>query len=164
MPRFAALPKVYHVAKKAIPYAHPDTGATITKSELAPLGNTGIKLESFIFDVFPAAKNMGLLEVERAEEFSPVKNAPGSKEDSPDTARALLAALHRGWLAAAGVQVPEGTRVEVSPLVSFAGEGVAEAVAAAGLVEVPAGTPAVLLVAAGEATDKAEPGTLVVRC
>jgi hypothetical protein len=33
-------------------------------------------------------------QVVRAEEFSPVKNAPGSASDSPDTARAHLMALH----------------------------------------------------------------------
>jgi UDP-N-acetylglucosamine pyrophosphorylase len=86
---------VYHIAKKAIPYAHPDTGKTLTKEEMVGKGNTGIKLErsvsvflayeqpfsrlccSFIFDVFPASKHMAILEIKREEEFSPVKNAPG---------------------------------------------------------------------------------------
>lgn len=121
----AALPKVYHVAKKSIPYAHPDTGKTLTKAELAPLGNTGVKLESFIFDVFPASNAMAVLEIVREEEFSPVKNAPGSNEDSPDTARALMCALHTQWLKAAGaVLVGAGDgAVEVSPLASYQGEG-----------------------------------------
>ena len=56
----AALPKVYHLAKKAIPFAHADTGLTLTKAEMAGKGNTGIKLESFIFDVFPAAARMAV--------------------------------------------------------------------------------------------------------
>jgi UDP-N-acetylglucosamine/UDP-N-acetylgalactosamine diphosphorylase len=130
----AHLPKVYHVAKKAIPFAHPDTGRTMTKAELAGLGNTGIKLESFIFDIFPAARRMAVLEIAREEEFSPVKNAPGSSEDSPDTARALIEALHRGWLVKAGAAVAGDGVVEVSPLVSYAGEGLAEVVGGAALV------------------------------
>lgn len=119
----ATLPKVYHVAKKSIPYAHPDSGETMSKAEMAPLGNTGIKLESFIFDVFPASKRMSVLEIVRGEEFSPVKNAPGSAEDSPDTARALVSALHASWLQAAGVTLAGEGLVEVSPLVSYRGEG-----------------------------------------
>ena len=83
----------------------------------------GIKLESFIFDVFPAAKTMAVLEIDRAAEFSPVKNAPGSAEDSPDTARAMLGALHRAWLLAAGAEVEGAGVVEVSAAVSYAGEG-----------------------------------------
>lgn len=55
----------------------------------------GIKLELFIFDTFPLAENVALLEVRRDEEFAPVKNAPGSAADSPDTARAAILALHQ---------------------------------------------------------------------
>ena len=41
----------------------------------------GIKLELFIFDTFPLARpgKVALLEVDRAAEFAPVKNAPGRK-------------------------------------------------------------------------------------
>jgi UDP-N-acetylglucosamine/UDP-N-acetylgalactosamine diphosphorylase len=68
---------------------------------------------------------MAVLQIDRAEEFSPVKNAPGAKEDSPLTARAMISALHRRWLAAAGavVEGPEDAIVEVSPLASYGGEG-----------------------------------------
>ncbi|KAJ1634521.1 nucleotide-diphospho-sugar transferase [Pavlovales sp. CCMP2436] len=51
-----------------------------------------IKLEMFIFDAFFFAKKMVALQVPREDEFAPVKNAPGSVTDSPDTARALLSA------------------------------------------------------------------------
>ena len=54
----------------------------------------GFKLEQFIFDPFPHAQTQVLVEVARDEQFAPVKNAPGSESDSPDTARAAVLALH----------------------------------------------------------------------
>ena len=54
----------------------------------------GIKLELFIFDTFPLAERVALLEVHRHEEFAPVKNAPGSESDSPDAARQAMLKLH----------------------------------------------------------------------
>ncbi len=42
------------------------------------------------------AAKPALLEVQRAEEFAPVKNAPGSASDSPDTARQAILTLHKG--------------------------------------------------------------------
>ncbi len=53
-------PHVYHVAEKKIPFAGPD-GTT-----QAPPKNNGIKLESFIFDVFPMATKPVVLEVPHA--------------------------------------------------------------------------------------------------
>lgn len=135
----AALPKVYHIARKAIPYADEETGQSII-----PKGrNTGIKLESFIFDVFPASTAPSLMEVIREEEFAPVKNAPGSAEDSPDTARALLLQLHRSWLCAAGAVIKGDGPCEVSPLVSYSGENLES------LKGVEMETPCIVL-AAGE--------------
>ena len=60
-----------------------------------------------------------VLEVERAEEFSPVKNATG--EDSPATCRRDLCRLHASWVRAAGLALPppdgDGNHpVEVDPL------------------------------------------------
>ena len=64
-------------------------------------------------------------QVERSEEFAPVKNARGAPRDSPDTARSLLLALHEKWLREAGASVATGTAVEVSPLLSYEGEELA---------------------------------------
>ena len=137
----AGLPKVYHFAKKAIPFADPITGLTLSKDQLTShckttgKATTGIKMESFIFDVFPQAKNLAALEIQRNEEFAPVKNAPGSADDSPDTARTMIYTLHRKWLEKAGAifvsssseertgKEEEEQVVEVSPLLSYGGEG-----------------------------------------
>lgn len=89
----------------------------------------GIKLEQFIFDVFPMANRAVLMEVRRSEEFAPVKNASADGvPDSPETARAVILALHRRWVEDAGGAVRGGRSagVEVSPLVSYAGEGLGE--------------------------------------
>merc|ERR1712224_557242 len=109
----------FHMANKKIPYAG-DDGATVK-----PEANNGIKLESFIFDVFPLSVRMAILETAREEEFAPVKNAPGSATDSPDTARAMLNALSRRWVTESGGKIEGGDDavLEISPLVSYAGEG-----------------------------------------
>jgi len=135
----AALPKVYHVARKAIPHAHPDTGATVPKSDLT--GNNGIKLETFIFDVFESADTVAALQVKREQEFAPVKNAPGSPADSPDTALAYILAQGTAWAAAAGSVLADGCTVEVSARASMDGSGLAAlaGVALAGRVCVVSG-------------------------
>lgn len=99
----------YHVARKQIPSIDGKV--------------PGVKLELFIFDTFPMADKTALMEVPREEQFAPVKNAPGSNADSPDTARAAILDLHRRWVEAAGGIVEGDDGVEVSPLVSYAGEG-----------------------------------------
>eukprot|EP00762_Andalucia_godoyi_P001033 ANDGO_02115.mRNA.1 UDP-N-acetylglucosamine diphosphorylase 2 len=79
----------------------------------------GIKLEAFIFDVFPYANTPRLFEVSRAEEFAPVKNKRGADNDTPDTAKRLVLNLHKKWCAT-------DIDVEVSPLVSAYGEGIVD--------------------------------------
>ena len=115
----AALPTPFHIAKKKIP-AVDESGATVT-----PTVNNGIKLEMFIFDCFPHSAKFACAEVEREHEFGPVKNAPGGAVDSPDTARALLLQLGRARALAAGATIDGGGDggVEISPLVSYSGEG-----------------------------------------
>ena len=93
---------------------------------MKPTSNNGIKLESFIFDVFPLSKNMAILDVERTEEFAPVKNPPGSDSDSPDTARALFSDVAKQWVTKAGATLVgdvNSDMCEVSPLTSYNGEG-----------------------------------------
>jgi len=120
-----------HVAHKKIPFV--DASGT----RQVPTANNGVKLELFIFDTFPHAKRMAALQVPRDDEFAPVKNAPGAKAgDSPDTARQLISALGKRRIASAGgrVMVAGGhvgaadPVVEISPLLSYQGEGLAERV------------------------------------
>jgi len=101
-----------HLAHKKIPAVDED-GKTVK-----PDVPNGYKFEKFIFDVLPDAKTLVNLAFDRAEEFSPVKNAVG--EDSPATCRMALQAKWRRWLAAVGVAVPESVPVEIDP--AYAGD------------------------------------------
>jgi len=66
------------------------------------------------------AENPLVLEIDRARQFSPVKNAEG--EDSPTTARRGMVRLAAAWLEEAGIEVPRSERggpkfkAEISPL------------------------------------------------
>jgi len=107
-----ALP--FHRAEKKIPYVN-EAGETITPQE-----PNGVKFERFIFDALPLAANPVVLEIDRAREFSPIKNAQG--DDSPATARRDMVRLAASMLDAAGAAVPRNddgepaVQVEISPL------------------------------------------------
>lgn len=97
-----------------------------------------LKFERFIFDVLGEARVHVALEVDRAEEFSPLKSQEGA--DTPQAARAALTARARRWLAAAGVDGPalKAERpIEISPLTALDPEELAARVAAG--LTVPAG-------------------------
>ena len=108
----------FHIARKKIPTVSLSTGESVKPTE-----PNGMKLELFVFDVFPYTKGLTVLEVERKEEFSPLKNAPGSATDGPETSRRDILAQHARWLTAAGARVQEGVEVEVLPKVTYGGEG-----------------------------------------
>jgi len=111
----------HHVARKKIPYVDTEKGETIK-----PTKPNGIKLEQFVFDVFPLIdlKKFACLEVKREDEFSPLKNAKGTGEDDPDTSKRDILQQGARWIkAAGGIVVSEGdadsTGVEVSPFISY---------------------------------------------
>lgn len=113
----------HHIARKKIPFTDLSTG-----QKIAPSSPNGIKLEQFVFDVFDLVplRKFGLFEVDRKEEFSPLKNGPSAKEDNPVTSRRDVLLQGRRWVeAVAAVVLDDGDRetgVEISPLVcaSFA--------------------------------------------
>ena len=99
----------YHMARKKVPHVD-ERGERVQPSE-----PNGVKFESFVFDALPFARKVVAMEVERSEEFAPVKNREG--EDSPATAVAAQSALFRSWLSDAGIPVAdEKARIEVGPL------------------------------------------------
>ncbi len=108
----------FHIARKKIPTLDLGSGEPIK-----PSSPNGMKLELFVFDVFPFTKQLSVLEVGREDEFSPLKNAPGGASDCPETSRRDLLAMHKRWLEAAGADVPEGIEIELSPRLTYSGEG-----------------------------------------
>jgi UDP-N-acetylglucosamine/UDP-N-acetylgalactosamine diphosphorylase len=102
-----------HVAHKKVPYCGAD-GETITPEE-----PNAYKFEKFIFDVLPDAERALNVVFDRAEEFSPVKNAEGS--DSPATARRDMMRKFARRLDACGVSVPRdddgvpAVKIEIDP-------------------------------------------------
>jgi UDP-N-acetylglucosamine/UDP-N-acetylgalactosamine diphosphorylase len=83
----------------------------------------GIKPEMFIFDAFSFAKRSVTMEVERSEEFSPVKNNEG--KDSPETARRAMVERCVKWINQSGKRdlFPKDANIEISPLFAFDIEG-----------------------------------------
>lgn len=107
-----------HVAKKKI------TTIDNTGKQYRPKENNGIKMEKFIFDVFPFAQKLVVWEVRRAEEFSALKNPDEVGKDCPKTARNGIFNLHRQWVEQNGGKFLSSDVIcEVSPLLSYSGEG-----------------------------------------
>ena len=109
----------HHVAKKKIPYMDTESGETVKPDKA-----NGIKLEQFVFDVFPfvGMDKFTCLEVERKQEFSPLKNARGTGEDDPDTSKRDIMDQGAQWIKEAGgtvVSEKDDSGVEVSPLISY---------------------------------------------
>jgi UDP-N-acetylglucosamine/UDP-N-acetylgalactosamine diphosphorylase len=106
----------YNRAEKKVPCID-GTGA-----RMEPATPNGVKLEAFVFDALPLARNALLLEIDRGEEFSPVKNATGV--DSLETSQRDQVRRAARWLEAAGVSVPRrpdgepDALLEISPLLA----------------------------------------------
>ncbi len=104
----------FHLAFKKIPCldSHGE--------RIDPEQPNGYKFETFVFDALADTDASVVMEIDRDEEFCPLKNAEG--ENSPETVRAKIIAYYARWLEAAGTPVPRDTRgapsipVEISPL------------------------------------------------
>ncbi len=88
----------FHRADKKVAFV--DASGT----EVTPEENNAVKLETFIFDSLPLAKNPIILEAVREEEFAPVKNKTGV--DSAESCREMMQEKAAKMLADAGVEVP----------------------------------------------------------
>ena len=114
----------WHRAEKKVPFVD-EQGR-----EVKPDQPNAVKLEQFVFDAIPLAQNAIVYETDRAEEFSPVKNAEGI--DSPATSRRDQVRRAARWLASAGVEVPfrddgePDAIVEISPLFADSAEALRE--------------------------------------
>jgi UDP-N-acetylglucosamine/UDP-N-acetylgalactosamine diphosphorylase len=114
----------WHRADKKVPYVDEQGRA------VKPDKPNAVKLEQFVFDAIPLANNAIVYETERAEEFSPVKNAEGV--DSPATCKRDQVRRAARWLKEAGVGVPEkdggepAAVIEISPLYATTAEQLRE--------------------------------------
>lgn len=103
----------WHRAEKKVPTVDA-AGNPVT-----PASSNAIKLEMFVFDAIPLARNPLVLYTRREEEFSPVKNAEGL--DSAATARRDMIRRAARWLEGCGGRVPRGADgepalpIEISP-------------------------------------------------
>lgn len=117
-----ALP--WHRAEKKVPWIN-EAGRRVV-----PDRPNAVKLETFIFDAIPLARNPLVLQTVRAEEFSPVKNATGP--DSPQTARRDMVRRAAAWIESAGYSVPRrpdgepDAVIEISPLLALDAEHLRE--------------------------------------
>lgn len=111
----------YHRALKKVPFLDDDGRRVVPETPNA------LKFETFIFDALPMAAASITVEIDRAEQFSPIKNATGS--DSPESCRRDMNRLYARWLAEAGVTVatgPDGEPVdlEIDPRLALDGDDV----------------------------------------
>ena len=102
-----------------------DKAATDERANGAPVSveqqgrKKGLKFERFIFDALPMCERSIVMEVDRVEEFAPIKNATGT--DSAESSRALQTLRGARWLESVGVTIPyndDGTpncTIEISP-------------------------------------------------
>lgn len=117
----------HHLARKTVPCVD-EAG-----DPAEPTEPNVVKFETFIFDVLPHAEGHVTFEIDRTDEFEPLKNAEGPY--SPATVRAALSERAARWLADAG-QPPardaEGELTcvcEVSPLTALDPEALKAALA-----------------------------------
>lgn len=106
----SALP--YRRAVKAVAFVD-DQG-----SLQQPTEPNAVKLETFVFDALPLARSTMVLQVDRLEEFSPVKSATGV--DSLESARRDQNRRACRWLEEVGVSVPRTSDGEPNITVTIA--------------------------------------------
>ena len=101
----------WHRAEKKVAYV--DEQGKLVKPEKP----NAVKLEQFVFDAIPLARNAIVYTTERGEEFSPVKNADGT--DSPVTCRRDQVQRYAKWLMAAGIPVARDAGGEIDAIIEI---------------------------------------------
>ena len=94
-------------AAEQLPWHRADKQLAVLNEQgeiVEPTAPNVVKLETFVFDAIPLARNPLVLYTAREEEFSPVKNAEGV--DSAQTARRDMLLRAARWLEACGGTVP----------------------------------------------------------
>jgi UDP-N-acetylglucosamine/UDP-N-acetylgalactosamine diphosphorylase len=109
-----------HLAHKAIPHMN------LQGEWMPPSKPNGYKIETFIFDALKSTSSSIIMEVQREDEFSPLKNRKGP--DSPQTILKDQLVMFARWLERAGIHVFRGQeglpvhRIEISPLLAVSEE------------------------------------------
>jgi UDP-N-acetylglucosamine/UDP-N-acetylgalactosamine diphosphorylase len=111
----------FHISKKKIPCYNLTKGVEETID--------GLKFELFFNSIFQFAEEKGLLllEVDRSEEFAPVKNSDQAPNDNPRSAKKLISNLFKLWYKNAGGKIigdNEDFLYEFSFLFSYDGENI----------------------------------------
>jgi UDP-N-acetylglucosamine/UDP-N-acetylgalactosamine diphosphorylase len=107
----------WHRAEKIVPFID------LNGDKIIPNNPNAVKLETFIFDLFPFTEKILLFEAIKADEFAPIKNKTG--DDSLEMAEIMLIKRDLRRLKAAGFKVPEYSdsttlpSIEISPLTFF---------------------------------------------
>jgi len=123
----------FHYARKKVPFVDVRSGERVK-----PETENAVKFERFIFDLLPLAKDAVVVEVDPPNHYAPLKNAPGSLSDSPETVKRDISAMHMTWLRQAGAVVQEDVPIEISPLFADSPEAVAEKIEKVQVFERPA--------------------------
>jgi UDP-N-acetylglucosamine/UDP-N-acetylgalactosamine diphosphorylase len=110
----------FHYAHKKVAYIDAE-GRTVERKT-----PNAIKFERFIFDLMPFSANAIVVEIDPQDGFGPLKNATGAATDTPDMVQSMMIAQHARWLRQTGVEVAEGTPVEISPLYALDAEELAK--------------------------------------
>lgn len=95
----------FHISKKNIPCVK--ISKDLDKKEIISTSSLGVKFELFFNSIFKFATENGLLllEVEREEEFSPVKNSDDSQNDNPRTCKNMMTNLFSYWYKISGGKI-----------------------------------------------------------
>ncbi len=108
----------WHRAHKKVPFVDLGSGRTVE-----PEKPNAYKFECFIFDALTLAERSLTMQVQRVEEFAPIKNAEG--EDSPASSHRIQSDRHGAWLESHGVSVPRrgdgsvDAKIEIGPLAAM---------------------------------------------